>query len=261
MRKIVTDHQRKRNHLFIYPHSAIPNLFNDFPGFEPYPHIDVQFVTAPGHMEVLRAMDYPNKLDTIGWYLCPMLPFAPRAEARRILFAPIHPQANGSLSPVNKQNNINAYKKLLRAQAENDQLEITVRFLYGLENSGLWYADGIRYIEGKPDQSYGDIDEADVVIGYHTFAYIAIARGVPTITLGEDFPPSFWYQGVFQYVRSWEKCKELMRYPFDILGDMEPMELFRRAIQSDDEILDWKRRMIGEPFNDKKFVAKVEKYL
>lgn len=257
-------HHRAGKKIFTYPHAACPNLFVDMADGkgEPFNHLSAQFVTAPGHKEILERIEYPKPVEVIGWYLCPMKAFEPRPEARNILFAPIHPNTDGSLSDVDKTLNANTFRRLLPL-AESGQIHLTVRYLRKLEQNGLWIVDYVDYIEGKPDQSYKEIDEADVVISRHTFAYLAIARGVPTIMIGEDVTPRFGspLKGNFQYAKSFEKYKDLLMYPFDILGEMDTAALLRRVVHSDVEIMDWRRRMIGEPFDAAKFVKLVEKYL
>ena len=264
MRKTIKQHHRTGKKIFMYPHAGPVNLFNDTEGNAPMDCIAANFVTAVGHKEVLERIDYPRPIETIGWYLCPMKPFEPRAQAVKILFAPIHPNADGNLSDVDKTINATAFRRLLPL-VENGIISLTVRYLRQLEQNGLWTAESVNYIEGKPDQSYTEIDAADLVISHQhqTIAYIAIARGVPVVMMGTDKPPRFGSpaKGNFEYAKSFEKYKDLLLYPFDILSEMDTLALFRRAVHSDVEIADWRRRMVGEPFDAARFTKKVEAYL
>lgn len=260
-KSLASFHQRGKK-IFLYPHAARPTLFNDFEGYPPSPYIDAHFLTAAGHIEIMRSIGIKYPLEVIGWYLCPMKPFQPRTEARRILFAPIHPNSNGTLPSIDRTMNANVLRKLVPL-VKAGEIQLTIRYLRGLEQNGLWIEDKVTYIQGEPDQTYTQIDEADLVIAHQTFAYIAIARGVPTVMVGEDVPPRVGCEEyrTFQYARSFEKYKDLLMYPFDILKEDDTLALFQRAVQSDCEIADWRTRLIGEPFNAAHFVQLVEKYL
>lgn len=255
-------HQRGKA-VFLYPHAARPNLFVDMTeGYNGFKHLSAHFVTAKGHREILQRIDYPHPIEVIGWYLCPILPFQPREDFRKVLFAPIHPNSDGSLSDIDKTLNANTFRRLLPL-AESGAIDLTVRYLRGLGSNGLWPVDYVHYIQGKPDQSYQDIDAADVVISHQTFAYIAIARGKPTLMMGENITPRFSspVKGKWQSAKSFEKYREILQYPLDILAESDTLALLRKSVRSDAEIVDWKKRMIGNPFNPNEFVTKVKKYL
>lgn len=254
-------HQRGKK-IFVYPHAARPNLFHDFDNYPPFPHVTAHFVPAEGNIEILRQSGLPHALEVIGWYLCPMRPFQPRGQARKVLFAPIHPNANGTLPSVDRQTNTETFKKLLPL-VESGDIELTVRFLRGLEKNGLWTVEGVTYIEGKPDQSYQEIDAADLVVSHQTMGHIAVARGVPTVMMGESTTPHLGSDETnnLQYARNWEKYRDLLRFPLDILVEDDTRALFQRAVQSDEEIADWRCRLIGQPFDGQRFVRALERYV
>src|SRR3990172_12710842 len=179
MRNIIKQYHRRGKKIFIHPHGAMPYLFNTFPGFEPFQHIAANLVIAPGHAEVMRTFEYPHPLEIIGWHLCPLREFQPRAEVKKILFAPIHPTP--AISPESRKINADTFRKLLAFKAQKPDAEITVRFLHQLELNGLWHEPGVRYVQGRPNQSYEDIDAADMVVSRGTFLYLAVARGVPAL--------------------------------------------------------------------------------
>ena len=260
-RSLNSFHQRGKK-VFLYPHAARPNLFNDFEGYPSYRNTAAHFVPAAGHVEILKIIGLKHPFEVIGWYLCPIKPFQPRERAYNVLFAPIHPNNNGTLSKADRALNAAVFRKLIPL-ADSGKIKITLRFLRGLEKNGLWPQDGVEYIEGQPDQTFSQIDQADLVISHQTFAHIAVARGVPTIMMGEYTPPRIGCeeQGDFKYVQHWELYKHLLMYPLDILAEEDTLALFERAIRSDEEIADWRTRMIGEPFDSRAFVRTVEKYL
>lgn len=245
--------------VFLYPHQARPNIWHVF--FEEWPHITAQFVTAPGHVDVVRRIGFSKPVHAVGWSLCEMRPFQPRSSYRRVLFAPIHPNANGFLSKLHKDINRAVFARLIDL-VECGEIDLTIRYIHPLPLNGLEEHPAVTYIEGQPDQSHAQIDEADVVIGHQTFAYIAVARGVPTVMMAEWEAPMYGNspEKLIQAER-WEEYRDLMMYPLDILAEDDTPALFARAIQSDAEIVDWRARMIGQPFDGGCFVDILEKYL
>lgn len=246
--------------VFLYPHGAIPAIFYDFDGYKPSKAVSAHFVPAPGHLEVMRAYGYPAPLEVIGWHLSPVRKFTPRREIRRILFAPIHPNNNGFLSRIDREINSKSFRAA-RTIAAGEGASLTVRYLGDLRINGLWRAGGVAFIQGKPDLSVGEIERSDLVIAHHTFAYMAVALGVPTLMMGEDEAPRLGdREERLLRARSWDKYRDLMRYPLDIL-DGDPFDLAVRAAGSDSDILQWRERMIGKPFDPALFVERVRSFL
>jgi len=258
--KTLDIYHRKGKKIFLYPHTARASLFHDFEGFtQSFPHTTSEFVVAPGHAEILRAIGIKHPLDAVGWSMCPMREFQPRVQYRKVLFAPIHPNADNSLCDVDKKINRDVLSLLITLVRSGD-IDLTVRYVRDLDKNGLWTEPGVTYFKGELDLSYEQIDAADIVIAHQTFAYLSIARGVPTIMMGEDISPRVGspIRGDFRFALTWDKYKHLLIYPYDILAESDTLALFRRAIASDAEITDWHRRLIGEPFDGKKFAAIVE---
>lgn len=246
--------------IFLYPHAARPNIFWDFPGTPFAPFIDAHFVVSGGHARIMRAYGLPYDLQAVGWHLCPMLPFRPRAEVKRIVFAPIHPNSNGFLCRLDRELNVSSFRRLL--SFVNDQMTLTVRHIGSLQQNGIWKAGGIQYVDGARDLSYQEIDQADLVVSHQTYAYLAVARGVPTLMMGEWHAPRWGgSEKDLATVRSWEKYRDLLMYPLDILAEDDLPALVQRAIRSDCEIADWRDRLIGQPFQPDRFVKTLESYL
>ena len=258
--KTLAEYHKLRIPIFLYPHAARPNIFWDFPGAPYSGFVTAHFVATQGHIDIMRAYGNHLKLHAVGWHLCPIEPFKPRTEVKRILFAPIHPNSNGFLGSLDKSLNLQTLKKLLPLM-ENG-VSVKVRYLHDLKQNGLWKAGGVEYIEGKPDLSFRQVDEADIVVGHQTIAYIAVARGVPTVMMGEWHTPRLGgTEEKLVNVRSWDKYKDLMMYPLDILAEEDTMALFDRAILSDCDIAEWRERLIGKPFDGEHFVDVLESYL
>jgi len=204
--------------LFCYPHAARP--FIGWDGlFPPSEHTSASFVFTEGHIEVIRAYGYKKPLHAVGWLYCPITPFTPCTEVRRVLFAPIHPNANGFLSTLDKQINHDTYAALLRL-VQTEKIDLTVRHLQSLASGGLWQDKRVRYVPGyRNTNQINDIADADLVVSHQTFAFMAVASGKPTLMMAEfQAPRNGGDPQSFQCVRSWEKYRQLLAYPLDILN-------------------------------------------
>jgi hypothetical protein len=100
------------------------------------------------------------------------------------------------------------------------------------------------------------IQEYDLIVGHQTFAYLAIASGKPTVMFGEDVPP----HSMHVPVRSWEKYKDLLKFPLDLLVG-HPQDVLNQAASSEDSIREWKYNFIGSSFQSSCFLASLERYL
>lgn len=258
--KALLNFHRRGVKIFVYPHAARPNLFNDFPGYEPFEYVTCQFVVSEGHIEIMRAYGHPHKLEAVGWSLCPIKPFQARANYRRVLFAPIHPNSDGGMADIQMKMNIDTYKKLLPL-VDADEIDLTVRHLNSISKNGLWEHPGVKFVSGNLDLSYTEIDQADLVVSHQTFAFLAVARGVPTVMMGEYNSPVICERKVNTYPKSWDKYKGLLMYPLDILVESDTRALFARAVFTDVEIVDWRARLIGNPFDPIKFMQIVKRYI
>jgi len=261
-RRFKLDSMRKRGvgAFFVYPHAARPDVVNDI--FREWAWTTAHFVSAQGHIEVMRAFGYSRPLEVVGWTLCPIRGYKPRAEPRNVLFAPIHPRCSGVDQDVNR----GTFERLA-SLAYKDDIKLTVRFVKDLGESGLEKVDhpNIKYTVGYMNNMYDQIDGADVVVAHQTFLYLAAARGVPAIAMATDMPthiqmrrkPVLW-------AKNWKKYEHLIAFPYDIMACQnkeQTLSLLRRVVQDDEEIRDWKRRMIGSPFRRDRFLVKLSKYL
>ena len=240
--------------IFMYPHAARPMIQWDgmYPCFTD--HVMGSFVIAPGHTEVMKRYGYPLPTWEVGWSYCRFRSFKPVSKVKMILFCPIHPHANGWLSDTDKQINIDTFNALLKLKG----VHILVRYLRDLHKQGLWAQRGVQYYQGKPDGSTRQIDYVDLVVGHQTPAYLAIARGKPTIMCGDRVVPhSGNTPESFRSVSSYDKYREYLEYPWDVAdGDLEhQIEMVRR---DDIRIRDWKARFLGKPFDPDYFTKTIE---
>lgn len=249
--------------VFLYPHAARPMVQYDGI-FDAWPHTRCRFAIGPGEVEVMQAFGYEIPMEVVGWSFCGLKEFqsgrARHASPVRVLFGPIHPNNNGWLSDVDKACNQRTFDLLLKTPG----IELTVRHVKRIDLSGIRTMPGIKYVLGRTDGSTAEIDEADVVIGHQTFAFMAAARGKPLIMFGDQVTPHAGNRPhTLKYVKSYEKYREIMRYPAEVesVCDGEGMrDLIERVIVSDVG-KEWKGKFIGRAFDNEKFIEVVESYL
>jgi hypothetical protein len=249
--------------VFLYPHAARP--FVQYDGIsEPWPHTRCTITITPAQAEILKLVGYPCPVEACGWALCEQAPWKAVKQAKRrplkVLFGPIHPNNNGWLSQEDQRINQAVYKKLLATPG----IQLTVRHIKRLDLSGLLEAPGVTYILAEPDGKTTDIDQADVVIGHQTMAFLAAARGKALIMFGDKLPPrSGNSDACFFFVSNYEKYRDILRYPLEV-EDAEDgpalREMMERAISEDTGAI-WRERLIGEPFDPVKFVEIIQSYL
>jgi hypothetical protein len=180
-----------------------------------------------------------------------------------VLYAPIHPNGNGWLSGVDKDLNRRTYDRLYDS-CKRLGAQLSVRYVGTLEDCGLAgcpTGDFVEWHKGRKNNSSYDMETADVVVSHQTFAFIAVALGIPTVMMGEDVPPrSGNSEKGFCFVKHWDDYKADLMYPLDIL-EGDPVDMIGKACAGCAEVEDWKSRLIGEPFDGPAFVEKLESYL
>lgn len=233
--------------VFGIPHGGNPILHaEDVPWWD---GLTAELVHAPGHKRLLEMFGCPARVVEVGWTFCPTAEFR-SGSVERVLFAPTHPSVDGSYrcdgprqsDDYQTQNQL-AFEQLLGFPAR----EKTVRFSGTLEQNGLWRDDRVtRWV--KSDLTVGssvrDIDRHDLVISDGTMLHLAVARGVPAVSLGlpkvvdskgESFP-------------HWDEYEEWVRYPFS-LDRMGLVEAVARASVASDELAGWATDWVGGPLD------------
>jgi hypothetical protein len=249
--------------VFVYPHSARPPFFYDYLGYKPFQGVAARFVSAFGHEVVmeLMGMDTTN-VYPVGWSYCQMRPFSGK-QIKNVLFAPLHANGNGWLSDTDKEMNREVQDRLVHTVNQHN-LHLLVRYLGQLSGCGLERMPGVDYVQGehRPESTLLHIDHADLVVGTETFAYMSVARGKPTLMMGEERAPRYGNsESTFRYVQNWDTYKGLVMYPFDILEEDDTFVLMVKATTKSKDVEEWKARMIGEPFDPVTFLEHVESYL
>jgi len=246
---------------FIYPHSARPNVMMDT--HPSWPHTRAVFTIGEGHKEVLQALNYPCPIEVTGWTYSEIRPFAPvkRNGNIKVLFAPIHPNHNGFLADEDKELNAKVFNLLM----DTPEIDITVRHIKNLELNGLWPEDSVTYIQGEPDGTTTEIEQADVIIGSYSLAYISVALGKPLIMMAEQMRPHVGNMiGMVRYSDNWEKYREIMRYPYEIencTDGTDVLEMMTTVMQGHSTVELWKERFIGKQFDHEYFIERLEAYL
>jgi len=251
--RINTLESLRAKHYFLYPHSGRPSLAGDF--MPQWKKFEPEFVAAEGHRRVMRKYGHDQMIHVVGWHLCPIRKFQPKEDIKKILFAPIHPRCDKMDQDLNLQT-FNALRQL-------DGVQITVRYIGRLADSGLEFVDkpNIMFMQGTLKPTIEQILESDIVVAHQTFAYMAVATGVPTVMFGEDMIPHLVPNGQKpMFPHRWREYHHMMRYPID-MKDGSLVGLLHKAAKGNKAVEDWKELMIGNPFNEELFLRKLENYL
>lgn len=248
---------------FIYPHAARSGILWDL--YKAWPHTAAQFVHAEGWKTVMQRVKYPCPIEVTGWTYSNINPFIPVKPVGKpkVLFGPIHPMGNGYLYEVDRKLNFNIFKFLVSMLAD---IDLTVRYCGEMGQNGIWPHKKVAYVHGKTDGSTKEIEEADLVIGSFTFAYLGIALGKPTIMFGEKEIP---HGGVSDLnmvsAKNWHKYKKFIEYPFnicDVLGSQSAFyDMMTKAMKGTVRAENWRNKFVGKPFDPDYFVDRVEAYL
>lgn len=220
--------------------------------WEPHPAVGVYLALSEGEADIMQAYGYPHPVEVVGWHWCPLSPFRPAREAR-VLFAPIHPLANGYMRPEVQEANRRAYAALRALD-----VDLTVRFIGDLALNGLSHEEPVRYVAGSPDNSFADIDAAEIVVASYTFAHLAAARGRPLVMFGQDLVPWDGHSPeTLRFAAHWPEYEHLARYPYD-LGDPPGAGVVLETAGRY-EAREWAAQHIGPPLNVDKLEAALER--
>jgi hypothetical protein len=240
--------------IFLYPHGGGGPILSYDGLWEPDKRVFANFVMGVGHAEYFRRLDYPSETHVIGWPYCDILPFRSPANVETVLFAPTHPNGDGSMTSYQRDMNTDVFRRLLQTP-----FKLTVRHIGTLEQNGLWKEDGVEYIQGSLVPAVEQIDVTDAVVAADgTFPTLAVARGVPTVVYGQGVVALGLPDEEPIVPNRLHLYQDYARFPFDVAdGDLET--LVRTAALSDTPVAAWKRRFIGKKFNPLEFVEIFER--
>jgi GT2 family glycosyltransferase len=219
---------------YLYPHGGNASLMSGWDGLHvPWEHLSGALVTAPGHVEVARLVGYPHPVHPVGWTFCETRPRRLTGRLDKIVFAPTHP-------PWGEAADHAILERLVATGAQ-----LTVKLIGTVEENGLTRLPGVTYVEGGFagfDQMLEIIDGADAVVAVHgTFASMAVARGITTVTwasghMGDKARPG--------EPRHAELYRDFVRYPFD-LADGELEDVLAAAAADEERVAAWRDDFIG----------------
>ena len=221
--------------IVLYPHGAHPDL--DYDGIRRFTvPISLQLLHGEGNAEIYRRCGLTHRYEVVGWTYCETGKASTLlAPVSHLLFAPIHPWANGiEILLSHKALNERAYQEFLAYPADRK----TVRMYGADEPNGIGErASGIEYTQSDLKLGLDLIDSASAVLSYGTFAYTALARGKP-VAMIYAYPAHTSDDGVTRAAHLADYA-DYVRYPASV-GDAPLSELLRR------DVSEWRRLFVGE---------------
>lgn len=234
-KKIIDAYKAYGAKVYLYPHGATAHLAWDGV-WEPYDKVDGFLAMSEGQAETMRRYGYPKPVSVTGWHWCEQKQFQAwdRQERAKVLFAPIHALNNGFIHQDVKDLTALVFERLCALP-----IDLTVRYVGDLQACGVEVVNDVVYKKGYKDNSIADIDAADFVVSFGTFAYLAVARGKPCLMYRQEIP---YFDGHsaddVREAEHWDYYEEFMKYPLDVLDHS-----FNEANQEQTE---WRARFIGE---------------
>ncbi len=238
-KNIIERYHAAGSKIVLYPHGATAHLAWD--GVWPVDsRVDAYLAQSEGQAEVMRRYGYPNPIYVTGWHWCEQKRFKNKQSERpSVLFAPIHPQNSGFIFSKVRNATRNALDYLYTLKG----FDITVRHIGDIAQNKLSDYSGIKFVQGHTDNSIEDIDNADLVVSFGTFAYLAIARGIPTIMYRQDIP---YFDGhseeSVKFAAHFYLYRDYIRYPYDVTDELD----INWVMSQETGIKQWKKNFIGE---------------
>lgn len=246
---------------FIYPHAPYSSYFHWDGIYSPLP-VECNFVVAPGAKRALESIHYPYRVEVAGFSHCTTKPFVPTSGRKALLIVP-RPMNGGRYVCEELHTGLrNVFSFLMLHAGEFEQ--ITVQHTpdhwekLGLPPYGKFeYTTNDPRHETYPAQYITDlVDQHDLVFGIGTAAYIALARGKPTIMWGNDLTPrtsSHLAQHAENYMND-------LRYPLDF-EKMSLDEIMEATQTESPAVTRWKAENIGDNFHADKVLQIVNESL
>ena len=215
-------------------------------------HSDIIAYLAISQIEktVMEFYGYPHPIHVVGWYWSSIKPSRP-LTGDRVLFAPIHPLGNGFIPEPAKEANKKAFLRLLR-----EDIDLTVYYLGDLQGQGLWTVDKVHYVKSAGVNRDDLFCQYDCVVSYGTFAYLAVASGIPTYMYAQDIPPWDGHnESEVRYAANFDEYKHLLQYPYDLDTTEILFEFDQPAC-----LEEWKAQHIGQPLDPANLCNILEQY-
>lgn len=240
--RIIASHVQRGGRVVMYPHGA--NVLFGFDGVHPVELPFVQLVHGEGHKRVMEQFGFPNPIEVVGWSYSETAPFRPPDDVRDVLLAPIHPYAIEEHTPAEiVADNRRVFDEFIRLDCGK-----TVRYIGSPAANGLTTPDGYTPVAASLGLDHSDIDRADVVIADGTYAFLALARGKPTVMISDGDGLTNRPDGTLARAANRDSYADFVRYPL-VVGDAPLPELIERACAGSPEIDEWKRLFVGGPLD------------
>lgn len=228
--------------IITYPHGATGAWWMDSDMYKTDKHISGNLVIGEGHKCIEEMIQPTIKHYVTGWTFCPIKEFKKPEEVVNILFAPIHAadKTNNFRDEAFKANS-RIFEALLKLPKK---YKIIIRYLNPLNTIGLQNNSRVLLRPGKPDGSYAEIDNADLVIAEGTYMYLSVARGKPTIGINQHVAPRPNAYGFKEFkLKQWDKYESFLAYPIDFDDEDNLLDLINRAANGEQS--EWKKNFIG----------------
>jgi hypothetical protein len=248
-----------RKPLFVYPHSANSWYFWD--GFHKEYPVSCCFVFTREVRTAMIAYGYKSRIEPIGFSCGEVINWKGMRE-KTLLFAPMHTMGPVGQDYLRPPASFRLNREALEKVFELAPLfkKITIRYGKTFIASGM-YDPQIRNVvfeqaSLKVKDSLASINRHNMVISAGTLAYLAVARGKPTIFYGTHGQPP---QEGEMTVRHYDKYK-WMDYPV-FLDNMSEDMIMKFAVQNDPNVERWKKANIGNTFSANRFISVVREYV
>ena len=249
--------------MFIAPHTPYSFFVWDI-GDPHTPNVLCNFVVSDAAVESMRLYGYPHRFEKVGFFGGPIKPFQP-TTGTKLIFAPQHAVHDKRLpTPDHLTWAREASHWILKNRPYFES--VTVRYTNTLEICGLEEFRGKPVIFEHVDpyampytikqHALAAINKSDFVISLGTFGYLAIATGKPTVLYGHRDAVACNREGKAQH---YELYRHLMHFPI-VFEDMSALDVLELRCKPNEQIEEWKRLNIGDPFNPEKFISVIREY-
>ena len=265
---IFTDFERpiiravKDRPIFIYGHTPYSfYLYDGKQWLDPIP-VACNFVCAEVGVMAMKSYGYPYRVEAVGFSRCEVKPFTP-TKGKNLLYASAHLLGSKKVwpHPGDLEMHLRAMKWIAKNRGYFDR--VIVNYSVSLEANALekFTGIGIEFIElGEHSQLSAELagrqfENIDLVISCNTFAYLALAKGVPTLMFGfeKDAPTLRSSTGGG---RHYDLYKPYFDFPL-ALEEMSAEEVLDLRLAPNAQVEAWKKMNIGESFDAGKFISVV----
>jgi len=250
---ILKEFAERRKPIFVYPHSANSWYFWD--GFHKEFPVTCNFVFTREIKNAMISYGYKSRIEQCGFSCGEVIGWRSMRE-KTLLFAPMHTMGSVSQDYLRCPASFELNRKALERVFELAPLfkKITIRYGRSFSASGMYDPQIPNVVFEEADLKIKDamasINRHSVVISAGTLAYLAVARGKPTIFYNQrDQPPREDGMTVKNYKRyKW------IDYPIQLF-DMSNNMISNFVVKQNPDVERWKKANIGSTFSASRFLS------